>query len=152
MKKIIKFITSFFLVFFSSCSGYVGANLNAKCDSISNITQISVRVHNRENACCINFITYEFDSLESDSIDIYFPQKVTIIDSGEIYPVHHWGGQGISDQSVLVINSTQEYSYEEIQNYKVNIYLGNVSIYPVHEPKVRINGLRYLDKENVYFL
>ena len=68
MKKIIKFITSFFLVFFlSSCSGYVGANLNAKCDSISNITQISVRVHNRENACCINFITYNLQRNNSYS-------------------------------------------------------------------------------------
>ena len=154
MKKIMLFIISVLLVVtLSSCDDYYGGYvLEAYCSS-DEITRITARLHNKDEACCINLITYEIEYCENDEIIIYFPQEVTIDESRKMYSVRHFGGQGITDQPVLQIFIGRDISaLEEIKDLRVIIHLGNVELHPTHDPKVEINGHYSLSDDNIIFV
>jgi hypothetical protein len=154
MKKFILLIISILLVItLSSCDDYYGGYvLEASCSS-DEITFITVRLHNKDDACCINLITYEIEYSECEEIIVYFPQEVIIDESGKTYPVRHFGGQGITDQPILQIYVGRDIStFEEIKDLKVIIHLGNVELHPIHDPRVEINGRYSLSDDNIIFV
>ena len=154
MKRMMLFITIIILIFcITACDGhYGGYDLEAYSSSKDlNITKIVVRVHTKDDVCCVNLICYEFENFDGNEINVYFPQEVTIIENSKKYPVRHFGGQGITDQSVMLIYTEREFDLEEFQNLKINVHLGNVSVYPVHKPKIEINGYR-ISEENLFYI
>jgi len=136
------------------CSGFVGAELDAYCNSEElNVTQIKVRLHNKDEACCINTIYYELEYFDGYEIDIYIPQEVILAETGKAYTVYSLGGQGIGDNiSIFISIKEREFTDEECQSLEVNIHLGNVELEEFQTKEITINQNFHRNYDNYHFV
>ncbi len=136
------------------CSGFVGAELDAYCNSEElNVTQIIVRLHNKDDVCCINDIHYELEYFDGNEIDVYIPQEVILAETDKAYTVSSLGGQGIGDNiSIFISIKNREFTDEELLALKVNIHLGNVALDEIHNPQVVINDSFHRNYDNYHFV
>ena len=105
MKKIIALLLVVLTVFtLSGCNGYyTGHFYEAHCNSEElNVTRITVRLHNKEDVCCITYIYYELEYFDGDEVNIYIPKEVIVTESGKAYTVRSLGGQGMFRHSIYI--------------------------------------------------
>ena len=155
MKKIIALLLVVLTVFtLSGCNGYyTGHFYEAHCNSEElNVTRITVRLHNKEDVCCITYIYYELEYFDGDEVNIYIPKEVIVTESGKAYTVRSLGGQGMFRHSIYISIKDREFTDEELLALKVNIHLGNIVVDKITNPEVIINDGFYRNHDNINFV
>ena len=155
MKKIIALLLIVLTTFtLSGCNGYyLGTILEAHCNSEElNVTRISVRLHNKEDVCCISYIDYELEYFDGDEVNVYIPQEVIVTESGKAYTVRSLGGQGMFRHSIRIFIKDREFTDEECQALKVNIHLGDVELDEFQTFQIFINQNFHRNYDNINFV
>ena len=155
MKKIIALLLVVLTVFtLSGCNGYyTGHFYEAHCNSEElNVTRITVRLHNKEDVCCITYIDYELEYFDGDEVNIYIPQEVIVTESGKAYTVRSLGGQGMFRHSIYIFIKDREFTDEECQALKVNIHLGDVELDENQTFQITINQNFHRNYDNQHFV
>ena len=155
MKKIIALLLIVLTTFtLSGCNGYyLGSILEAHCNSEElNVTRISVRLHNKEDVCCISYIDYELEYFDGDEVNVYIPQEVIVTESGKAYTVRSLGGQVMFRHSIRIFIKDREFTDEECQALKVNIHLGDVELDEFQTFQIFINQNFHRNYDNINFV
>ena len=154
MKKIIALLLVVLTVFaLSGCNGYYGSILEAHCNSEElNVTRIRVRLHNKEDVCCISYIDYELEYFDGDEVNIYIPQEVIVTESGKAYTVRSLDGENMFDFAINISIKDREFTDEELLALKVNIHLGNIVVDKIRNPEVIINDGFHRNYDNHNFV
>ena len=155
MKKIARVLLMLLTVFtLFGCNGYyTGRILEAHCNSEElNVTRISVRLHNKEDVCCVSYIDYELAYFDGDEVNVYIPQEVIVTESGKAYTVRSLGGQGMFRHSIYISIKDRELTDEECQALKVNIHLGDVELDEFQTFQIFINQNFHRNYDNINFV
>lgn len=155
MKKIARVLLMLLTVFtLFGCNGYyTGRILEAHCNSKElNVTRISVRLHNKEDVCCISYIDYELAYFDGDEVNVYIPQEVIVTESGKAYTVRSLDGQGMFRHSIRIFIKDREFTDEECLALKVNIHLGDVELDEFQTFEIFINQNFHINYDNINFV